>query len=532
MGHPLPSVIGRYEVLRPLGAGGMGEVFLARGEDGRMAAVKVMREHIARHPQGLPRLRREIEALRRIQSPHVARILDYALDGAPAFVATRYVEGLTVEDVVARRGALGWGELRRLGVGLALALQSLQQVDVIHRDIKPSNVMLVDGEPVVIDLGIALVAGMTRMTYGVVGSPAFIAPEVQEGRTAERATDVYGWGVVMKFAATGGDDVPLPQEFAGVIEAALARDPAARPQAHELVERIESALGPDAVRESYRAALDRGEHGRAEALARQIDALAPEFPDAADGIRLLLDAARDARDRGALEQTERWYARGRELAAEHGARDLEGWALDGLAHCARRRDDHELAGRYSAEALGVGVQLGELAMQAWSLTHLGHWARSTGRLQRAIELYGRARDFAAEHGLRDVQGWAGDGLGGALLRDGQLDRAAEVFTETRDLALEIGYLELVAWSWDNLGNCALRKDDPAAAEPAYRESLEIARNTGNRTVEGWALINLARCRKALHDPSGAAELCAEAEPIARDLGNSEMLAEIEHVRRA
>ncbi|MFC5744132.1 protein kinase domain-containing protein [Actinomadura rugatobispora] len=521
-----PANIGRYEILRPLGAGGMGKVYLARDGNGRMAAVKIMHEHIAQHSDGLPRLRREVEALRRVKSPHVAQILDYDVDGAVAHVATRYVEGLTLQEIVTRRGPLSRAELRRLGIGLGRALEVLHRAEIVHRDLKPSNVMMVNGDPVVIDLGIALVVGMTRMTHGIVGTPAYLAPEVRAGRTAEPAADVYGWGVVMAFAATGGDGSSLPRDLAPVVEAALAADPARRPQANELVDAVEQALGLESARSSYQLALQNDESAQAEVIAAQIDALLPEISDLGQAVQVLLDVARDARNHEALDRSADWYARARALSIEDGARASEGWALDGLAFCARARGDHDRAARYSAEALGIAVQIGEPAMQAWSLSHLGHWARHTGKAQRAVELYEQAREFAGRHGLRDVEGWAGDGLGGTLLDMGSLERAATVFAETRDIALEHGDLALAAWSMDNLGNCSRRNNAPATAETAYQGALELARRIGHREIEGWALVNLARCRESLGDPRAASELFDRAEPIARALDNATMQAEV------
>ena len=118
---------------------------------------------------------------------------------------TRYVAGPSLDDVVTDEGPLGPDELVRLGRGLAEALEAIHEVDVIHRDLKPGNVLLEDGDPVVIDFGIAHIADDVRITRSglVMGTPGYLSPEVVGGSPVTEATDWWGWAATLAFAASG-----------------------------------------------------------------------------------------------------------------------------------------------------------------------------------------------------------------------------------------------------------------------------------------------------------------------------------------
>jgi predicted Ser/Thr protein kinase len=253
----LPRKIGPYRVLEKIGEGGMGVVYLARDTANRLVAVKVLGPAVASDPAARLRLAREVETMRRVSNPHVAAVLDADINGPSPYVVTRYVPGQTLEAAVRQNGPLRGRALLRLASGLAEALAAIHAAGVIHRDLKPGNVMLDDGQPVVIDFGIAHVQDSTRLTKTglVMGTPGYLSPEIIEGKEASGASDVHSWGITVAFAATGrqpygtGDFqtvfyrvlagrpelAGVPPELLPLVATALCADPLSRPTARSLV---------------------------------------------------------------------------------------------------------------------------------------------------------------------------------------------------------------------------------------------------------------------------------------------------------
>lgn len=203
-----PARIGPYLLLGRLGAGGMGRVYLARSEGGRTVAVKVVHpEHVA-DPQFRARFRREVDAARRVGERYTAPVLDAAPDAEYPWVATGYVPGLSLEQVVRGHGALPAESVLALADGLLRALKDIHSAGIIHRDLKPSNVMVTVEGPKVIDFGIARavetsVDSLLTSTGMVIGSPGFMAPEQIRGESAGPKSDVFTLGCVLTYAATG-----------------------------------------------------------------------------------------------------------------------------------------------------------------------------------------------------------------------------------------------------------------------------------------------------------------------------------------
>src|SRR5215472_7207142 len=257
--------LGPYRLLERLGEGGMGVVYLATDPNQRKVAVKALRPAIAADPNARRRLAREVETMRRVRSPFVAEVLDADVTSDPPYIVTRYVHGRTLEEVVSHSGPLPGPQLARVASGLALALAAVHAAGVVHRDLKPGNVMLANGEPVVIDFGIAQVPDSTRLTMTgmFMGTPGYLAPEVIEGKQSGPASDVHSWGATVAFAATGRppfgagafetifyriingqpdlDGFPAP--LLSIVGQALSRDPARRPDTAELCRRT-AALDP------------------------------------------------------------------------------------------------------------------------------------------------------------------------------------------------------------------------------------------------------------------------------------------------
>ncbi|GLX19071.1 serine/threonine-protein kinase [Streptomyces lavendulae] len=275
-----PAYIGSHALLARLGAGGMGQVYLGRSPGGRLVAVKVVREEITGHPEALARFRREAHTVRAVRSAYTANLIDASLETAPFWLATEYVAGPTLGNAIGARGALPVQTCRRLGAALAEGLASVHAYGVTHRDLKPQNVILGAQGPQLIDFGIARGVGATALTQDgqAPGTPGYTAPEVLLGGETGAAADVFALGATLAYAATGRPPfgtgvastvgyraVHEPVDVAGVepglaalIEACVAKDPAARPDPAEVIRRcgVQDALVDDPV---YTALLALGE---------------------------------------------------------------------------------------------------------------------------------------------------------------------------------------------------------------------------------------------------------------------------------
>ncbi|HPB72697.1 MAG TPA: serine/threonine-protein kinase, partial [Phycicoccus sp.] len=250
---PGDGVLGPYRLVQRLGEGGMGVVYLGLDGHGRAVALKVLRSLTATDAEARARLRREVDALRRIESPRVAPIIDADIDGPRPYVVTRWVPGPVLDRVVDAEGPLSGEALHRLAVGLAEAIEAIHAASVIHRDIKPGNVLLHDGEPVLIDFGIAHLTDDVRLTSVglVMGTPGYLAPEIIEGEPVTPATDWWGWAATLAYAACG-----RPPFGRGAMEAVLARVARGEPDLRGVDARLEplllAALSPRAAERPHR----------------------------------------------------------------------------------------------------------------------------------------------------------------------------------------------------------------------------------------------------------------------------------------
>ncbi|MFP3117197.1 protein kinase domain-containing protein [Streptomyces sp. Iso 434] len=258
-----PQHIGAYRLQARLGAGGMGQVYLARSERGRTVAVKLVRRELAEQAEFRDRFRKEVAAARRVGGAWTAPVLDADTEAEVPWLATGYVAGPSLQSVVAsHHGPLPERSVRILGAGLAHALKDIHAAGLIHRDLKPSNVLLTIDGPRVIDFGIARAlettaeAALTR-TGAVVGSPGFMAPEQVRGDRVTPAADVFCLGSVLAYAATGAlpfgtatsgvhalmyriaQEPPnladVPENLQDLIGACLAKDPEDRPTPDRLL---------------------------------------------------------------------------------------------------------------------------------------------------------------------------------------------------------------------------------------------------------------------------------------------------------
>jgi len=197
--------IGPYKLVRRLGQGGMGVVYLAEGPEHKEVALKVLRPHVAHDPTARARLEREATTLQKVSHPGVAGILDHDLRGERPYLVTRFIPGRPLDEQVDDRGPLTPQRWLPLAGCLAESLQAIHQAGVIHRDLKPGNVMMFNGKPVMIDFGIAQAADDLRLTQTglVIGTPGYLAPELIEGEMVSESADWWGWAATVAYAATG-----------------------------------------------------------------------------------------------------------------------------------------------------------------------------------------------------------------------------------------------------------------------------------------------------------------------------------------
>jgi len=253
-----PLRLGRFELLGRLGEGGQGIVYLGRGtnpgED--RVAVKVLRSTV--DATVLERLARELDAIHQVQPFVTAGVIEASAEGDRRFVVSEFIDGPSLQERVDARGPLAEGDLQRLAVGTATALTAIHGAGVMHRDFKPANVLLGPDGPRVVDFGIARLNDAATITSGLIGTPSYVTPEQLAGARPTSAVDIFAWALTMIFAATGrlafgADSVPavmhrimyeepdlsgLPPSLRTIVRECLAKDPARRPSARDLLLRL------------------------------------------------------------------------------------------------------------------------------------------------------------------------------------------------------------------------------------------------------------------------------------------------------
>ncbi|MEU9019777.1 serine/threonine-protein kinase [Actinomadura sp. NPDC048394] len=256
-----PERIGEFWLAGRLGAGGQGVVYEAYGPDGARVAVKVL-HGAGGSSRELEQMAAEARAAQRVASFCTARIVQVRLKPPRPYIVSEYIDGVSLQAAVAggpgREPRLFAGdELHRLGIGIATALTAIHQARVVHRDLKPGNVMLGPDGPRLIDFGIARMVETHSATQagGFTGTLRYMPPEVYAGQRAGAEADVFAWGAIMVFAATGrhaftGNTLPaiahqvrthhpdlsvLPEPLRALVAAALDKDPLRRPSARAIL---------------------------------------------------------------------------------------------------------------------------------------------------------------------------------------------------------------------------------------------------------------------------------------------------------
>ncbi len=259
-----PTDVGRYRTMGRLGSGGMGVVYLAEGPRGTVA-LKLVRAELGDDWSFRARFRREVQSCFRVSSVHTAKLIDFDTEAEQPWMATEFVDGRSLDQLVEANGPLSPDDQLALATGLSQALVAIHDEDVIHRDLKPANVLLTHAGPKVIDFGIAAAADAARITSRglMVGSPGWLAPEQIESGDATPASDIFALGLVLCFAASGeppfgsgttdallyramnsAPNVPLDRlarPLHRLVLAAISRSPVRRPTAAQLLEYLSDA---------------------------------------------------------------------------------------------------------------------------------------------------------------------------------------------------------------------------------------------------------------------------------------------------
>ncbi|MFG6191054.1 serine/threonine-protein kinase [Nonomuraea sp. JJY05] len=306
-----PRQLGSYRLLRRLGQGGQGVVYLGHSEQGAHVAIKLLHASLSGDPDVRRRFLGEVEAVRRVAAFCTAQLLDASLEGDRPYLVSEYVEGPSLlEHVVAKGPRLG-GSLERLAIGTATALGAIHRAGVVHRDFKPGNVLLGLDGPRVIDFGVSRLMDTAATTSATpVGTPAYLSPERIKGEPAGPSADLWAWGLTVAYTATArhaytadtyqevlarilygkADLGPLTGRLREIVEACLAPEPEERPDAEEVLRRLlgQAVAGGDVLSSGAQAAV--GPSARASSAVGSGSTLADRELSTA-GLRLVMETA-------------------------------------------------------------------------------------------------------------------------------------------------------------------------------------------------------------------------------------------------
>ena len=280
--------IGHYEILEPLGAGGMGEVYRARDNRlDREVAIKVLPVEVATDPDRLARFEREAKALARLSHPHILTIHEFGHEADVAYAVTELLQGETLRQLLTE-SPLPLGRVVEIGAAIADALAATHAQNIVHRDLKPENVFITSDDRVkVLDFGIASLLHQEALTSGateletlagvtgagtILGTVGYMAPEQVRGEPVDPRSDVFALGCVLyemlagmrAFTGNTGAEVlsailtrapvpltdvepSLPPPLGTIVERCLKKDPEQRFQSiRDVGLALRTALSPEA----------------------------------------------------------------------------------------------------------------------------------------------------------------------------------------------------------------------------------------------------------------------------------------------
>jgi len=234
------SKLGPYEIIAPVGAGGMGEVYKAKDTRlDRTVAIKVLPSHLADNARLRDRFEREARAVSSLNHPHICTLYDIGSQDGVDFLVLEYLEGETLADRL-KRGALPLDQALRTGIEVADALDKAHRQGVVHRDLKPGNIMLTKSGAKLLDFGLAKLAGAEGGSVesalptqqksltaegSILGTLQYMAPEQLEGKEADARTDLFAFGAVVYEMLTGKRAFEGKSQ-ASLIAAIMEHDPA------------------------------------------------------------------------------------------------------------------------------------------------------------------------------------------------------------------------------------------------------------------------------------------------------------------
>lgn len=212
---------GRYLVDELVGIGGMANVYKATDvSNGRIVAVKILRDEYVQNGELLRRFKNESKAVALLSHPNIVRVYDVNFSDRVNYIVMEYIDGITLKEYIEHKGVLDWKEAVYFTVQILRALQHAHDNGIVHRDIKPQNIMLLkDGSIKVTDFGIARFArsGMHTMTDKAIGSVHYISPEQAKGDITDNRADLYSVGVMLYEMLTGR----LPFEAESAVAVAI-----------------------------------------------------------------------------------------------------------------------------------------------------------------------------------------------------------------------------------------------------------------------------------------------------------------------
>ncbi|WP_433191717.1 serine/threonine-protein kinase [Nocardia sp. CA-107356] len=324
-----PTAIGPFVLHGRLGAGGMGIVFQGFGPDGSVVAIKMPHVELARDPEFRARFRQEVTAAQRVHGRRIAEVVAADIDAERPWLANSFVSGESMADAIRDHGAMSAAQLYDFASGLAEALECIHGADVTHRDLKPDNIILSWDGPRVIDFGIARITDATRLTEPgrIIGTLAWMPPEMLGNQEVGPPADIFAWGALVAFAATGRppfhadsqaaviariirDDPDLtgvPGRYRRMVVAAMNKDPDARPTAGALVEFLAAqARDEQSGRRKTVMAPSAGEVGVSESG----EATVPEPADVASSVpdEVVLSEPDEATERLTPDEPRPWSA--------------------------------------------------------------------------------------------------------------------------------------------------------------------------------------------------------------------------------